>query len=242
MDDTTPVRAGTAAWWLARTEKADDRPRRRRMLSLDLIADTALSVLDSEGADALTMRRLAHELRCSQASLYRHITSRDELVVVAMDRAVGQGLHAPPEGLGWRRTVEWQAHSFRDFLLAHPGLVAFIRGTERLGPSSLSGMEHSLGQFIAIGLSVREAYATASAFATFVVGSVQFNMGVDTANPDEQRLRRRLYEGLDPQRYPILVANAEELSRVGSREEFEFGLAALLDAIEARITPRRPGP
>ncbi|WP_433516565.1 TetR/AcrR family transcriptional regulator [Nonomuraea sp. CA-143628] len=235
MEDATPIRAGTAAWWLARAENADDRPRRRRMLSLDLIADAALSLLDSEGADALTMRRLAQQLQCSQAALYRHVTSRDELVVLAMDRAVGQGLNPPPQGLDWRQTVEWQSHSFRDFLLAHPGLVAFLRGTERLGPSSLSGMEYWLGQLIGIGLSVRDAYATASALATFVIGSVQFSQGVDTADPEEQRMRQRLYERLDPDRHPVLVAHAEELSRVGSREEFEFGLAALLDAIAARI-------
>lgn len=241
MDDATPIRAGTAAWWLARAEHADDRPRRRRMLSLDLIADTALSLLDAEGAEALTMRRLSQQLQCSQAALYRHVTSRDELVVIAMDRAVGLGLGLPPEGLGWRQALEWQGHAFRDFLLAHPALVAFLRGTERLSPSSLSGMEVSLGQLMGLGLSVREAYAMASAFATFVVGSVQFNLGVDTASPEEQRLRRKLYEGLDPRRYPILIAHAEELSQVGSGDEFEFGLAALLDALEARIAARRPG-
>ncbi|MDN3357771.1 TetR/AcrR family transcriptional regulator [Actinomadura sp. DC4] len=235
MDDAAPIRAGSAAWWIARTENADDRPRRRRMLSLVLIADTALSLLDTEGAEALTMRRLAQRLQCSQAALYRHVTSRDELLVVAMDRAVVLGLPSPPEGLDWRRTAEWQAHAFRDFLLAHPALVAFMRGTERLSPSSLAGLEFALGQFTGIGLSLREAYATASAFATFVVGSVQFNLGVDTADPQEQRMRQRLYEGLDPHRHPIMVAHAEELSRMGSREEFEFGLAALLDGVEARI-------
>ena len=237
MDDDMPTRAGTAAWWLARAENAADRPRRRRMLSLDLIADTALSLLDNEGADALTMRRLAQQLQCSQAALYRHFTGRDELIVIAMDRAVGLGLPAPPEGLDWRQTAEWLAHAFRDFLLAHPGLVAFMRGTERLSPNSLIGLESSLELFIGIGLSVREAYATASALAAFVVGSVQLNLGVATADPEEQQLRQRLYEGLDPGRYPVLVAHAQELSRVGSSDEFEFGLAALLDAIEARITP-----
>ena len=239
MDDAAPVRAGTAAWWLARTEHADDRPRRRRMLSLDLIADTALAVLDSEGAAALTMRRLAQQLQCSQAALYRHVTSRDELVVVAMDRAIQVGLQPAPDGLDWRRTAEWQAHSFRDFLLAHPGLVAFLRGTERLGPSSLGGMELVLGQFLAIGLSVREAYAAASTFATLVIGSVQFSLGVDTADPREQQMRQRLYTGLDPQRYPLLVAHAAELSRMSSADEFEFGLAALLDGIEVRLAARQ---
>jgi AcrR family transcriptional regulator len=241
VDDTAPVRAGTAAWWLARAENADDRPRRRRALSLELIAETALSVLDAEGAQALTMRRLAQRLQCSQAALYRHVKSRDELVVVAMDRAVGMGLRPPPEGLNWRQSVEWQAHSFREFLLAHPGLVTFMRGTERLSPSSLAGMEFSLGQFIGIGLSVRDAYATASAFATFVIGSVQFGLGVDSTDPQEQRMRRRLYEGLDPRWHPLLVAHADEVSRMGSGDEFEFGLAALLDGIQARITPPQPG-
>jgi hypothetical protein len=49
---------------------------------------------------------------------------------------------------------------------------------------------------------------------------------------------RRLYEGLDPSPLPLLVAHAEEVSRVGSPDEFEFGLAALLDGIEFRITPQ----
>ncbi|MEV4355437.1 TetR/AcrR family transcriptional regulator C-terminal domain-containing protein [Nonomuraea sp. NPDC049625] len=78
----------------------------------------------------------------------------------------------------------------------------------------------------------------AGAHRALCVGSVQFNLGVDSGDPEEQRMRRRLYGSLAPHQYPVLVAHAEELSRVGSRDEFEFGLAALLDAIEARITPR----
>jgi AcrR family transcriptional regulator len=236
MDDAELIRAGTAAWWLARLEHTDDRPRRRRLLSLDLIADTALSVLDAEGAEALTMRRLAQQLGCSQAALYRHVSSRDELVAVAMDRAVRMGLPVPPDGMDWRQTAQWQAHAFRDFLLAHPGLVPFMRGTERLSPSSLAGLESTIAMFTGVGLTVREAYAASSALATFVVGSVQFNLGVDGTDPQEQQMRRRLYASLDPRLHPVLVAHADELSRMGSPDEFEFGLAALLDGIAARIT------
>ena len=164
--------------------------------------------------------------------MYRHVGSRDELVAVAMDRAVRMGLSAPPGGLTWRQTAEWQSHTFRDFLLAHPGLVSFMRGTERLSPSSLAGLEGAIGLFVAVGLSVGDAYAAASALATFVVGSVQFNLGVESTDPD----RRRLFESLGKETHPILTAHAEEISRLGSREEFEFGLAALLDGIEARAT------
>src|SRR5262249_15575116 len=160
-----------------------------------------------------TMRALAQRLQCSQAALYRHVTSREELVVIAVDRAVGLSLPPPPADLDWRQIVEWQAPEFRAFLLAHPSPVWAPGGTGRLSRTSLAGLEFTIGQFMGVGLSFREAYATASAFATFVLGSVQLNLGLDTADPEEQRMRRRLYERLDPQRHPILVAHAEELSR-----------------------------
>jgi hypothetical protein len=61
---------------------------------------------------------------------------------------------------------------------------------------------------------------------------VQFNLGSDPGKED----RRRLFESLGAEHYPVLTTHAEEISRMGSRDEFEFGLAALLDGIEAQIS------
>ncbi|WP_306213775.1 TetR/AcrR family transcriptional regulator [Actinoplanes sp. RD1] len=235
MEEAPPIQVGSAAWWLARARNTGDRARRKRMLSLDLIADAALVVLDAEGAEALTMRRVAQHLQCSQAALYRHVSSRDELVVVAMDRALGMGLQPPPADLTWRQSLEWQARSFREFLFAHPGLVPFLRGTQRLSPMALAGIEFSIHQYMSIGLNVRDAHTTASVFATFTIGSALLGLGLDNTDPREQSMRRRLYESLDPHQHPLLTAHADVISRVSNRDEFEFGLAALLDGLEARI-------
>src|SRR5215469_4501982 len=86
-DPKPDPRPGTAAWWLAREEQPT-RKRRRRSLTLEAVLEASLTLLDARGADALTMRSVAGALGCSQASLYRHVRNREELVTLLYDRAI----------------------------------------------------------------------------------------------------------------------------------------------------------
>jgi AcrR family transcriptional regulator len=238
----TYPRPGTAAWWLAR-EKQPERQRRRRSLTLEAILDASLALLDAHGEAALTMRTVAGALGCVQASLYRHVRNREELVTLLADRAISVASSPPPDGLDWAGQAAWSARLFRGHLRRHPGLVSLLRGTERLGPNSLAGQEYALGLFIGAGLSPALASAAASALATFIVGSVQFNLGLDAADPGERRDRQLLYQSRDVTAAPLLVQHADVLAGVGSDDEFEVGLNALLAGfralIEAEPRPRR---
>jgi AcrR family transcriptional regulator len=233
-------RPGTAAWWLAR-EKQPERQRRHRSLTLEAILEASLALLDAHGADALTMRGVADALGCSQASLYRHVRNREELVTLLYDRAISVASTPPPDSLDWAGQAAWSARLFRAHLRAHPGVVSLLRGTERLGPNSLAGLEYAVGLFTGTGLSPRLAAAAASALATFIVGSVQFNLGTDASDPAERRDRRLLYRSRDPAATPLLVRHADVLAEVSSDDEFEIGLNALLtgfrDLIERGAPP-----
>lgn len=239
-DPKADPRPGTAAWWLAR-EKQPDRKRRRRSLTLEAILDASLALLDARGADGLTMRNVADVLGCSQASLYRHVRSREELVTLLADRAISVASSAPPDSLDWAGQAAWSARQFRAHLRRHPGLVSLLRGTERLGPNSLAGLEYAVGLFTSAGLSPRLASAAASSLATFIVGSVQFNLGLDASDPAERRHRRLLYRSRDAAATPLLVRYADVLAEVSSDDEFEVGLGALLtgfrDLIEGGPPP-----
>ncbi|MFC6881424.1 TetR/AcrR family transcriptional regulator [Actinomadura yumaensis] len=227
-------RPGTAAWWLAReTEPA--RQRRRRSLTLEGILDASMALLDSRGVAALTMRNVAEALGCTQASLYRHVRNREELVTLLVDRAVSVASSPPPDGADWAGKAAWSARLFRDHLRRHPGVASLLRGTERLGPNSLTGVEYALGLFIGAGLSPRLASAAASSLATFVIGSVNFNLGLDSRDPEERHHRRRLYRSRDAAAFPLLVQHAETLADVTSDDEFEVGLNALLTGFRALI-------
>ena len=113
-------------------------------------------------------------------------------------------------------------------------MVSLLRGTERLGPNSLAGVEYALELFIGAGLSPRLASA-ASSLATFIVGSVQFNLGVDASDPEERHDRRLLYGSRDAAAFPLLVQHADVLAEVGSDDEFEVGLNALLAGFRTSI-------
>lgn len=91
------------------------------------------------------------------------------------------------------------------------------------------------GLWTAPGLEPQEAFAAASSPATFILGSVQFNLGLDASDPDERRHRRLLFRSRDAATLPLLVQHADVLAQIGSDHEFEFGLNALLDGFRNLI-------
>ena len=194
-----------------------------------------MALLDARGAAALTMRSVAEALGCTQSSLYRHVRNREELVTLLADRAVSVASAVPPDDLDWAEKAAWSARRFREHLRRHPGVVALLRGTERLGPNSLAGVEYALELFIGAGLSPRLASAAASSLATFIVGSVQFNLGLDASDPQESHQRRQLYGSRDTAAFPLLVQHTDILAEVGADDEFEVGLNALLAGFRTLI-------
>jgi AcrR family transcriptional regulator len=194
-----------------------------------------MALLDTRGAAALTMRNIAEGLGCTQASLYRHVRNREELVTLLIDRALSVASSVPPEDADWAEKAAWSSRLFREHLLRHPGVASLLHGTGRLGPNSLAGVQYSLELFIGAGLSPRLAYAAASSLATFIIGSVHFNLGLDTSDPEESRHRRLLYRSRDAATFPLLVQHADTLAEVSSDDEFEVGLHALLTGFRALI-------
>ena len=84
-------------WWTPR--KA---PTPRRALSREAIVATALDVLRAEGMDAVSMRRVAAELGTGPASLYAHVTGKDELLDLLYDQVVGAIPLPEPDPARWQ--------------------------------------------------------------------------------------------------------------------------------------------
>ena len=230
-DQVEPALPGSARWWL---DRSSPPPRRRRgTLTLEAVVAAAGEVLQERGAQALTMRAVAEALGTGQASLYRHVASREELVTLLVDRALAVAGSPPPAHLDWRAAAEWSAHLFRRHLLERPALVPLLRGTGRLGPESIAGLEHAVSTLVGAGLPPATAGAAAGALATFIIGSVQLTAGIDAGDPGERRARRDLFAAQDPAVRPTVVRHADALAGVGADQEFTVGLTALLDGIAA---------
>src|ERR1700730_3129873 len=242
-DDERELTApGSPAWWAARQDRAE--PARRVPVPLDRIVAGALELIDREGLGALSMRNLASELQTGTTTLYRYVAGKDEVLVLVADAVLGETqLRRPLEGLGWREVLEELARSMRTALGAHPNVAALFATAVPLGPNSLRGRELSLSVLRERGFDETLAADVYTALAHLVLASVlqepmdDFRAG-GLGAPKGVTLRD-FYRSLPAGQYPHLVELAEELTSRTTTEEFEFGLACLLDGVELRLLQAR---
>jgi AcrR family transcriptional regulator len=133
----------------ARQQRESDQPA----LSRDAIVREAIAMLDSEGIEALSMRKLGARLNAGATSLYRHVATKDELMELAVDEVAAEIAVPPAGGPDWRAAVTEAARSFRTTALRHPWLSSVLgqAGLAYLGPNLMSFSERLAALFTAAG-------------------------------------------------------------------------------------------
>ncbi|MFJ9520301.1 TetR/AcrR family transcriptional regulator C-terminal domain-containing protein [Kitasatospora sp. NPDC101801] len=129
------------------------RPAEQPGLSQAAIVREAIAMLDADGIDALSMRKLGARLNAGATSLYRHVATKDELMELAVDEVVAEITVPPAGGTDWRADVTAAAGSFRATALRHPWLSSVLgeAGLAYLGPNLMAFSERLAALFTAIG-------------------------------------------------------------------------------------------
>lgn len=208
--------------------------RPRKTLNRARVLAEALTMLDREGVEAFSMRRLAERLRVTPMALYNHVGDRDELLQ-AVAALVVDGI-AWPEHDDWREQVRGCFRALRSACLAHPGAVPLIEAADELPVSIFRPMELILAALGRTGLGHADALRAYYLLTTFTLGQAGYQIrgwsrGVDAAAAVE---RARI----DPAAFP-------HVSRVLSAAEwdfdasFEFGLSVILDGLGRRLSSAR---
>jgi AcrR family transcriptional regulator len=211
---------------------------------LGRIIACALELIDRDGLGALSMRNLATELQTGTTTLYRHVTGKDEVLVLVADAVFGEAEpRRPLESMGWREVLEELAHSMRTVLGAHPNVAALVATAVPVGPNSLRARELVLSLLLERGFDKALAADIYTAVAHQVLASVlQESMndfrtgGLGTS---KTLTLRDFYRSLPTEQYPHLVGLADELTSRAAEEEFQFGLGCLLDGVELRLRRTR---
>src|SRR5215475_10250146 len=118
--------SAAASAWAATPLLAPKRPVRRRSaagrkatLTTEAIVAAAIEVLDEGGVAGLSMRRVAEHLGTGAASLYAHVSSKEELLEVVYDALIGQVPLAEPDPATWRDPLRQIMRDFHDVLMSH---------------------------------------------------------------------------------------------------------------------------
>jgi AcrR family transcriptional regulator len=228
--------------WVARGAKPR-KPRAERTLSRDAIVDAALRVVDAEGTDAATMRRVAQELNTGAASLYAHVEGKDELLDLVFDRVIGEVVfEETPDPKRWRQQTRAICVAWHDVLLSHRDLARVGFGKVPSGPYAIVAMERMLAvmkagklsdRVIAFGADLIAQYVVASAYETSLF--IERNLDPDGNFVDWHDEMETFFSSLPVDRFPTIVSMAAAL--VGEADEtdgdarFQFGLDVIITGL-----------
>ncbi|TDE37175.1 TetR/AcrR family transcriptional regulator [Nonomuraea mesophila] len=212
----------TGADWL--WGKRQRAPRGRRpVLHLDRIVAEAIAIADEEGLAALSMQRLAARLGSGTMSLYRHVSTKDDLVSLMLDTAIGPPPEEPAEPGHWRVAIERWARDTRDIFLRHPWALALVTTPRLMGPNETARLESAMAAMSGAGLPPHDVLNSVLLVNGYVRGAVQSSVDHQESAFGHELIRRA------QDRFPHLHA---VLSQGEPAEGFEFGLQRVLDGIE----------
>jgi AcrR family transcriptional regulator len=246
-----PFRGVNREWASPRQRGAQPRGRDRG-LSRDEIVRAAITVADAEGPDAISMRRIARELRAGAMSLYWHVGSKEELISLMLDSLEAEAGVPEPTG-DWRTDLRELAHRQRAGLLRHPWVLEFVANRPPSGPNDARNLERMLGMVGGLGLDPRTIVDILMTVGNYVTGAVLREvqeMRSDrhraeqeaSMTPEEIEAEREGFHqwlAAETDRYPnirrMVEADIDPDAADTRDERFEFGLGCVLDGIAARL-------
>ena len=235
-------------------------PRRGRApgLSVEAITAAAIRIADAEGLPAVSMARVAGELGSATMSLYRHVDSKDDLLLLMSDAA----LEAPPElaGATWRERLSSWAFAVLAVIRGHPWYGEIPIAGPPVGPRNLEWFDRALGALADSGLDEGDKVLVVMGLMPVVHGQARLSIDLAAgyaADPEAfgEGFARSLASVVDPARYPalsrVMASGAFGPGPAGAGElpegyddhgpEFAFALGCYLDGVAAFVERRAGG-
>ena len=236
-------------------------PTRGPKAALDLatVVRAGIELADSDGLDALSMRRVAERLEMGTMSLYTYVPGKGELLDLMVDTVYGEraGETAVEPGGGLRERLEALARDQWTFFERHPWTLSIASGRSVLGPNEAESYERALSVVAELGIPARDAVAIIDAVSMFVRGAARDAAeaaGAEAATGQTElewwtERDALLNEVMTPERFPTLSRLAadggfdvppdtENYNVRFIMDDFEFGLQRLLDGIERDLDAR----
>ncbi|HEX6401088.1 MAG TPA: TetR/AcrR family transcriptional regulator C-terminal domain-containing protein [Actinomycetota bacterium] len=212
--------------------------RTRAPLTRDRVIEAALRLMDHEGLEAVTMRRVAREVGVEAMSLYHHVEDKDDLLDGICEQVMTEFRY--PERTGdWAEDCRRAARAWRRLLKDHPNVMRLF--AEQRGPArsvdSMRPMEFALGLIREAGISNRDTAQAFHAFGGYIQGFVMMELGSIAGGSDEAQLTMQAKVASElPEDFPTLRDVLPHFAECDADEQFEFGLDLLIRGLEAMVS------
>jgi AcrR family transcriptional regulator len=236
--DASPSGIGRL-WRLSEGVTAPARPS----LSLEKILSAGIELADSGGLGAVSMGRVAERVGFTTMSLYRHVASKDELLLLMMNAALGAPEDPDAQVDSWRRGLERWAWELLEIVQRHFWALR-VPMPRSMGPSQLAWLDYGLRALVHTPLSEAEKTDLILLLNGYVFWQARPSEENGQASPDPEpgpSYSAQLAEVVDRDQFPALhrALEAQIFDDGGDPDsDFAFGLQRILDGIGRLIEER----
>lgn len=215
-------------------------PRRGRpprpQLSRDLVVTAALKVVESDGGDALTMRRVAEEIGVSASSLYGYVANKEELVQLVLEQIMAE-IPFPQQSSDWQAMLRSWAKETLGVFRRHPGVAGLTLGRVPFGPAMLTGVERMLASMRSAGIPDQVAAFAGDLGSLYVAAYAHEQDVTPVAEPADFAAQAAAWlKSLPVDEYPNTVAIADCIVGGSGDDRFEWGLDVLIRGLASYLT------
>jgi AcrR family transcriptional regulator len=226
-------------------------------LSVDAIVAAAVRLADAEGLEAVSMAHVAEQLGFTTMSLYRHVSSKEELLQLMWNASAQGAEELVIAGDDWRSRLRTWAMIQREMIDQHPWITQMPMAAPPMAPNSLAFVERGLEAMDGTGLSDADKLRIIGLISSYTLSEAR--MAHDAARAARAAeaaaggeampvwtFEALLREVTDEQTYPRLYRLAwsegigDNPAGFDEQEEFRFGLDRILDGAEVLIRMARP--
>jgi AcrR family transcriptional regulator len=201
------------------------------------VIEAALAIMDAEGLEAVTMRRIGRELGVEAMSLYNHVRDKED-ILDGISEAVMTTFQIPEPTGEWKADVRALAMEWRRLLSLHPSLMQLLaeRHKPLEGMASYRPMDAALAAISEAGLSPREAAQAFNAFGGYIMGFVMMEQGLMPGHePHEHAVQHEaVVEALREAGLERLGECFEYFAECPNDEQFEFGLDLMIAGLGSK--------
>ena len=210
---------------------------RKKPITVDAIISTAFAIVEAEGYDALTMRRVAAALETGPSSLYAHVVNKEDLDELLIGRLCAEIKLPEPDPATWRQQIAGVCTQLRDQYLRYPGIS---RAAFAAAPSNLDTLrvgEGMLAILLAGGIDPQIAAWALDSLSLYVnayslevsLASSRIGRGDDGWVVSRDELLRR-FAAL-PDTFPHTRRYAAELTAGTVHDRFDFTIGLMIDGL-----------
>jgi len=196
----------------------------------------ALKVVEGEGGDALTMRRVADEIGVSASSLYGYVANKEELVQLVLEQIMTE-IPLPRPGTDWQDMLRSWGRETLAVFRRHPGVAGLTLGRVPFGPSMLQGVERMLASLRSAGIPDQVAAFAGDLGSLYVAAFAHEQDVTPVADPGDFAAQAGAWlKSLPPEEFPNTVALADQVVAGSSYDRFEWGLDVLIRGLASYLT------